>query len=224
MTELPTPIAARLPRPRWLDARLLLGLLLVLMSVAVGAKIFAEADQRVQVWSVTRDLGPRSTLAAGDLSVRSVRLDRATLRYVSAKERLVGLVLTRPVGRDELLPAAAVGRPDTVEQRRVVIEVDRFGATGLAKGRVVDVYSVRDTPSGTDPAKPDLVLTAVTVAEDVAAGGGFGGSGSRVGVTVYVDGPDVAKIIDAVAHGTVYLVQVPGSKDVRAALIAPGAS
>ncbi len=221
MSELPSPAAARLPRARWLDARLLLGLLLVLISVAVGAKIFAQADQRIQVWSVTRDLGPRSTLAAGDLAVRSVRLDRATSRYVSAGEPLVGLVLTRPVGRDELLPVASVGQPGTEEQRRVVIEVDRFGATGLAKGRVVDVYSVRDTPSGTDPAKPDLVLTAVTVAEDVSAGGGFGGTGSRVGVTVYVAGSDVSKVIDAVAHGTVYLVQVPGSKDARSALGAP---
>lgn len=216
MSELPSPTASRLPRARWLDARLLAGLLLVLLSVVVGAKIFADADERVRVWAVTRDLGTDTALAKGDLVARSVRLDAAAGRYVSADESLDGLVLTRPVGKDELLPLAAVARSGDKAGRRVVIQVDRFGASGLDKGRVVDVYAVRDTKSGAEPAKPELVLAGVTVAEDVDSGRStFGGSGSKAGVTLFVDGPDVPKIIDAVAHGTVYVVQVPGSADVR---------
>ena len=57
VTDLPAPTATRLTRARWLDARLLIGLLLVLLSVVIGAKVVADADQRVQVWSVTHDLG-----------------------------------------------------------------------------------------------------------------------------------------------------------------------
>jgi hypothetical protein len=213
MSDLPSPTAARLPRARWLDVRLLAGVLLVLLSVVVGAKIVAEADDRVRVWAVTRDLGPDTALADGDLVARAVRLDDGAATYVSAAERLDGLVLTRPVSRGELLPVAAVRPAGAVDQRRVVIEVDRFGAAGLGKGRVVDVYAVRPAKSGEPPALPELVLAAATVAEDVDGSGSRFGGGSKAGVTLLVDGPDVAKVIDAVAHGTVYVVQVPGSAD-----------
>lgn len=210
MPDLPSPVASRLTRARWLDARLLLGLLLVLLSVVVGAKLFADADQRVQVWSVTRDLGPDTALTGEDVTAASVRLDETAQRYLAATEDLEGLVLTRPVGRGELLPASAVGPSGGSGARRLVIEVDRVGVAGLAKGRVVDVYVVRDTTSGQAPGPAELVLAGVTVGEDVKAGGsGFGGSGSRAGVTLLVDRAEVADLIDAVAGGQVYLSQVP---------------
>ncbi len=212
MSDLPAPSATRLTRARWLDARLLVGLLLVLVSVVVGAKVVADADQRVQVWSVTRDLGVDTPLSGGDLRATSVNLSGATGRYLSAAQDLDGMVLTRPVGRGELLPVAAVAQGDGGRQRRIVIEVDRVGVAGLRKGRVVDVYVVPESPSGAPPAPPDLVLAGVTVGEDVASGGGaFGGSGSKAGVTLLVDGADVPDLIDAVAHGDVYVAQVPGS-------------
>jgi hypothetical protein len=210
VSDLPTPTASRLPRARWLDARLLAGLLLVLVSVVVGAKVLADADERVQVWSVTRDLGADTVLSDDDVRVASVRLDQVAGRYVSAAEELEGLVLTRPVGRGELLPVAAVQRPGGQDQRRVVIEVDRVGVAGLGKGSVVDLYAVRDAPAGEEPGPPELVLAGVTVAEDVRSGGGaFGAGGSTVGMTLLVDDGEVPRVLDAVAHGSVYVVQVP---------------
>ncbi len=213
MTDLPAPPANRLTRARWLDARLLIGLLLVLLSVVIGAKVVADADQRVQVWSVTHDLGADTPLSGDDLQAASVNLDDATGRYLAASEDLDGLVLTRPVGRGELLPVTAVGRADPTARRRIVIEVDRFGVAGLDKGQVVDVYAVPETPSGEPPARPELVLDGVTVGEDVKSGGSaFGGSGSKAGVSLLVDSADVPDLIDAVAHGDVYLVQVPAGE------------
>lgn len=210
MSVLPAPRATRLPRARWLDVRLLLGLLLVLLSVVVGAKVLADADRRVEVWSVTRDLGADTPLTAADLRRTRVNLSGATGRYLSAAQDLDGLVLTRPVGRGELVPLAAVAPAGGREKRRLVIEVDRFGVAGLQRGRVVDVYVVRQTPSGADPAPPELVLAGVTVAEDVRSGSGaFVGSGATSGVALLVDRLDVPALIDAVANGDVYLVQVP---------------
>ncbi len=212
MPELPKPAAARLPRARWLDTRFLLGLLLVLASVALGAKLFAEADDRVRVWSVTHDLGADSALSDDDLQVRSVRLDEAAGHYVSAGQRVSGLVLDRPVGRGELLPLASLRDPDAADRRLVVIEVDRFAAAGLSKGRVVDVYAAREAKAGQPPTAPELVLSSATVAEDTDRGGGaLAGSGSTAGVTLAVDGPDVASLLEAVATGRVFVVQVPGA-------------
>ena len=209
--DLPRPAASRLPRARWLDTRLVLGLFLVLLSVVLGAKVVTDADERVQVWSVTRDLGAGTPLGPDDVRVRAVRLDDAAAAYVSAAEDLRGVVLRRPVGRGELLPVAAVAPAGAREQRRMVIEVDRVGVAGLTKGRVVDVYVVREAPSsGAEPGPPELVLAGATVAEDVRSSSGtFGGSSDRAGVTVLVDRADVPAVIDAVAHGSVYVVHVP---------------
>jgi hypothetical protein len=110
VAELPESRAVRLSRARWLDTRLLLGLLLVLVSVVLGARLLAGADSRVEVWSVTRDLGADTPLSRDDVTATSVNLSGATHRYLSAGQDPDGLVLTRPVGRGELLPAAAVGR------------------------------------------------------------------------------------------------------------------
>jgi hypothetical protein len=208
VTDLPAPPASRLRRARWSDPRLLVGIFLVLVSVAAGAKVLADADDRVRVWSVTRDLGVGATLTDDDVEPVAVRLDDRARRYVSAGQDLEGAVLTRAVGRGELLPLAAVGRTGDRDIRQVVIEVDRVGVAGLEKGRLVDVYAVR-TADGEEPAAPELVLAGVTVGEDVRGGDGFG-AGSTAGVTLLVDRSDVPAVIDAVANGAVYLVAVPG--------------
>ena len=172
VSELPAPSASRLPRARWLDARLLVGLLLVLLSVVVGAKVFADADQRVRVWSVTRDLGADTPLSGDDLRARSVSLDDATGRYLSADEDLEGLVLTRPVGRGELLPVSAVGRSDATSQRRIVIEVDRIGVGRPRQGP--GGRRLRGPRHGTaarSRRRPSWCSSGVTVGEDVKSGG-----------------------------------------------------
>lgn len=218
MTDLPTPRAARLPRARWLDPRLLLGVLLVLFSVALGAKVVSEADERVQVWSVTRDLGADTLLSGDDIEVTAVRLDGSARHYVAATEDPEGLVLARAVGEGELLPVSAVASPEASVQRRIVIEVDRVGVAGLSKGQVVDLYAVRETGAGEPASAPELVLAEVTVAEDVRSGAsGFGGGGSTAGVALMVDKADVAKVIGAADGGSVYVVQVPASAAVDTA-------
>jgi hypothetical protein len=210
VSDLPAPPATRLPRARWLDARLLIGVLLVLLSVVLGARFLADADRRVRVWSVARDLGPDTVLTGDDLRVAAVRLDGMAGRYVAASEELDGLVLTRPVGQGELLPASAVRRPGTPDRRRLVVEVDRAGATGLAKGQVVDLFTVPEPPSGESPPPPRLVLAAVTVADDVrSADSAFAGAGSTAAVALLVDAVDVPDVLAAVAGGRVYVVQVP---------------
>lgn len=214
MSDLPMPTAPRLPRPRWLDTRLIVGLLLILVSTVLGAKLFAEVDERVRVWAVTRDLGPHTALSERDLVVRAVRLDETARRYVSADQPLNGLVLNRAVGRNELLPVAALSHGSSVDQRRVVVEADKFTAERLDRGSVVDVYAVRTGKTGESPQRAQLVLAAVTVAEDVTSSRrNFGSSGSHTGVTLFIPGTAVTTVIDAMAHGTLYLVQVPGTGD-----------
>jgi len=70
----PGPTPRRIRPPRWLDLRLVLGVLLVLGSVLLGARVVAAADATVPVWAATGDLAAGTELTAGDLRAVDVRL------------------------------------------------------------------------------------------------------------------------------------------------------
>lgn len=211
MPDLPAPSAARLQRSRWLDPRLVVGVLLVCLSVALGARVVAAADTTVEVWALTRDIGPGATLGDADLELRHVRLDSGLDRYVAAAGNPAGHVLTRPVGGGELLPRAALAAPGEAELRRLPIGVDRVGTTGLEDGAVVDVYVVPESApgAGSTTGTSSLVLDAVTV-EDVSSDGGSGlGAGTRAAAVVLLVTPaEAQRVLDAQARGVLRLLHV----------------
>lgn len=213
--ELPAPPASRLARARWLDPRLLLGIVLVLLSVALGARVVAASDDTIAVWAVTSDLSPGITLAASDVRPVAVQLENAAA-YLAAGSAPVGYQVVRAVGDGELLPKDALADPGTLDLRTVVIEVGRATTDGLARGRIVDVYAVEHPQAaGAVVPSPRLVRSAVTVAKVADASGALGSSGSSKAVSLLVDAASVLDILTAVAAGDIYLVQQPGAAERR---------
>lgn len=213
-----SPSASRLGSPSWLDTRLVLGVLLVLGSVLVGARVLSSADRSQQVWVTTRDLAPGTVLAADDLRQARVRLFGATRRYAGADgPKPTGYVVRRGLGSAELLPLSALGRPEQdVAFRDVTVPVPAGHLPPeLRHGDQVDVYV---TPSdkgpravvgkGLDPLVPRLVLAAVTVQRVVRAGG-LGASGQDQPVQLSVRPEDVLPLVSAMALGQIDLVEVP---------------
>ena len=94
---LPGATPRRVRPPRWLDLRLVLGVLLVLASVLVGARIVSAADATVPVWAVAGDLAAGTELTAEDLVAVDVRLDDAADAYLSTATRPEGRILARAV-------------------------------------------------------------------------------------------------------------------------------
>ncbi len=203
-----SPAATRLARPRWRDVRLLGGVLLVLVSVVLGARVLAAADDTVAVWAAAGDLGTGSVLQAADLRSVQVRLGDEAQAYVSADAPPpVGWVLLRPVGAGELLPvSAASATPPGPVLRQVTVAVERFHApTDLARGHRVDVYV---TP---DDGQTYLVVGAALVQDLVEDGGRLGPSGSAIGVALGVAPTDVQALVQAAQDGPIDLVRVPAS-------------
>ncbi len=54
MPDIATPKASRLQRPAWRDARLLVGVLLVLAAAVLGSLTVAAADDRVPMYAAAR--------------------------------------------------------------------------------------------------------------------------------------------------------------------------
>lgn len=218
MTDLPRPRAARLARPRWLDLRLVLGALLVLTSVVVGAKVVAQADDTYPVWALRHDVGARSVLTEDDLIVTAVQLEGSAAVYVAAGgPPPVGWVLTRPLAAGELLPRAALARPSTPDTRRVAVPVTPVVAADLSDGAVVDVYVVPTPAPGLTtgtaaPARVQRVLSDVTVAKVEQGGRSLSSSSTSASVVLILrtgDPDEVTAFLEAQARGTVQLVRVP---------------
>ena len=112
MSDVSSPKATRQSRPRWLDPKLFLGILLVLASMALGARVIAQADQTVDVWALREnvDLAPTVPLAQSALVAKSVRFTSQSDAdlYVSAREPIPeGARMIRAVSAGELLPRNA---------------------------------------------------------------------------------------------------------------------
>ncbi len=214
-----SPVARRLATPSWLDTRLVLGVLLVLVSVVVGARVLSSADASEGVWVVTRDLSAGSALAEGDVERRQVRLFDSGPRYLLAVgAKPVGYVLRRPVGAHELLPRDSLVRPDATGSGRREVAVPVAAGhlpDDLRPGQQVDVYvtpgkatAVPDVTAGGTPAPgTHLVLAHVTVTARARAAG-LGATGGA-GVVLAVAAPDAATLVTALQQGPVDLVRVP---------------
>jgi hypothetical protein len=141
------PAARRVRPPRWLDLRLVLGVLLVLGSVLVGARVIGAADATVPVWSVTGDLAAGTVLSADDLTAVDVRLDAAASGYLSTTTHPAGRTLSRAVGAGELLPGAAL--EETTDLVQVALPVQAgWVPPALRRGQLVDVYAVANPAAG----------------------------------------------------------------------------
>ena len=147
--DVPGPAPRRVRPPRWLDLRLVLGVLLVLGSVLVGARVLSSADATVPVWAAAGDLAAGTVLTGDDLVAVEVRLDDAAGGYLSTGTRPAGRTLGRAVGKGELVPRAALAGPPSLVQLALPVQAG-YVPPGLARGRLVDVYAVGSAPgSGT---------------------------------------------------------------------------
>lgn len=217
-TELPSSQASRLPRARWLDARLLVGVLLVVVSMAVGARVVAGADDSVAVWAAGRDLSAGSVLSSDDVVVERVRLLHGESAYLMASAPVVGRSVNRPVARGELLAGSAL-RTRAADRLEVSVPIrgGHFPAD-LERNEQVDVYLTPELTSeqkskGTGCAEPRLVLPSVTVAAVRRADGRLGVSSSgETGIVLSLPRPEAAT--DAARPGE------PGTQAVRALVAA----
>lgn len=139
-----SPSASRWRRPSWRDPRLAFGVLLVLLSVVVGARLLGQPQAGVKVWAADVDLSPGQTLASSQLRAVVVTFpdQQAADRYLPASSPVPArTTLNRAVGAGELLPRSAVSSGEG----RGLVEVPlAVGADALPHaltvGSVVDVW------------------------------------------------------------------------------------
>lgn len=193
--------ARRLQTPRWRDLRLVVGLLLVLLSVAGGVRLVTALDDTTPVYAATRDLLPGQPVAEGDVVAVQVRMGGELARYVDAQEPLApGTHLVRQVSAGELLPASVLGTARQALDKTVNVPVDPSALLGLSTGAVVDVWvSDRDPDAvGVAYLDPQLLLAGAVVDRVPQQTSGLGAGLAGASVSVVVPADRVGDLIAAV--------------------------
>lgn len=218
---LPTPTVARLRRPGWRDPRLLLGLVLVAASVALGSWAVSSAGRTVAVYAASGPLTPGEVVDPSTLRAVEVRLGTGDGKYFLAAEPLPeDLVALRVVGDGELVPRTAVGGSDELAFRAVAIPVAGALSERVTDGALVDVWFVPtadgspaagDEPArGDDVGAPRQLATQVVVAQ-VAEADGTLVTGGATTLHVLVPSDELPGVLAALAaDGKIAVVPVAG--------------
>jgi Chaperone for flagella basal body P-ring formation len=205
--------ARRLRPPRWRDRRLVVGVVLVLASVALGAAVIGRADTTSPMYAARHTLTPGQRLTTGDVRVVRVRLGRQASYYLDpSRLRAAGAVVVRSIQAGELVPASAVGPPETVTARPVAVPVPAAAVEGLRAGSLVDVWIARKDTGGQTFQVPEPVARSAEVVSVAKGGGVLGGSSGDTTIRLLLSGDLVARVLSAVDNGDrVNVVPVPGS-------------
>lgn len=205
-----SPRARRLARPRWRDHRLLIGVLLVVSCIIIGARVVAAADRSRSWVSVRSDLPAGHVLTAADLTTTSGRLvPTAAGHYYESNvlDRLVGQELGRPVAAGELLGRGAISAGPRSPSRVVPLVVKAGRLPQLRSGDRVDVYVLsRAADSSASGGKEVRVAAGAEFLDqqDLSAGSG-------VSVQVRVPASAAAPLVAASQSERIDVVRVdPG--------------
>ena len=212
MPEPPIPSANRLRPPSWRDKRLLVGLVLVLGSVVLGAAVVARADDTEPMYAASHVLVPGQALTAADVHLVRVQLGAQSGHYLSAGRALAGgRVVVHAVAPGELVPVTAVGSQDDVDLRPVPVPIVAGSADGVKAGSVVDVWVAQVGKSPSSYAPPTKMVTAAEVAA-VSDRGGVLSTGSTTTISLLLSEPLIPEVLAAVDNGArISLVPAPGS-------------
>jgi hypothetical protein len=190
------------------DARLLLGIALVVASVGGVLAVVNSADARVTVYVAARTIAPGDSVLADDLLARQVALDDATTLYLSSGQVPDdGLVATAVVRQGELVPRSAVGSAMGTASTSIVLHLSGEVSESVVAGAVVDVWaSSSASPSGElssdDPLEPfpaPIVLCADALVTRVVESQGIVAAGDGQSVEVLVPRIRIARLLQAIA-------------------------
>ena len=197
-----SPPAKRPQRAWWRDTRVVAGIVLIVVSMLIGARLLAGGDDTVMAWQATRDLAPGATVTLDD--VIAVPIPAALAGAYADGAGLPTAPLGRALLAGEILPVPVDA--EAIDSRWVTVPVEPLHApVDLAPGERVDVWATDGADLGAVPV-PELVLQGVLVSEVAVDGVGLGG---EYGVVLEIAPADASSLIAAARSGGIDLVRVP---------------
>lgn len=191
--------AAR-PRPRafWADVRFLLGVALVVASVAGVWLVVAASRQTAPVFAAARTIVSGEAVGSDDLRVVEVALGQLEAAYASPGTLVPGAVAVRTIPAGELVPQDAIGDAAGLRTTTVVVHSATELPAAVASGATVEVWAAPQLERGVFDTPRILVPAATVVA--VATDDSMMRTGGAA-VELVIERADVADTLAAIAGG-----------------------
>jgi hypothetical protein len=187
-TNSASPTPRRTTRPSWLDLRLVLGVVLVLVAVLFGAVVLSSADQRGPVWAVSHDIAAGTVLKASDLKSVRVQLGSAAQQYLATGEAVAGKQVQHALRAGQLLPRAEVAEPDVGITITLPVRSENTPPR-LSGGDRITVWV------STKTCRAAVILSGTAVQEVKAGSGAAFGSSATLGVVVRLDAAEARRVV-----------------------------
>jgi hypothetical protein len=184
---------ARLKKPSWKDPKLLVGILLVLASVAGVVSLVGAADQTAEAYTAREAIAVGEKLTVDKLNRVKVRLGDVEHHYLTPATGVPdGLVAAQRIGKDQLVPRGSLGQPDGQGRKPVAVTVEEALPAQAVAGSRVDVWvALPDARNGFSP--PSLLLPGAEIAQVTPGSTALGSARSTVVMVLVEDGqmPDL---------------------------------
>lgn len=183
------------------DPRVLIGILLVVGSIAGVVVVVAANDRTVPVYAASEALVPGTPLTVDAVRVARVRLGSAQGRYLAAPLPKQGVVVTRSVAEGELVPLSALGAAASVTDASVVVPLSTKPAASVGPGAVIDLWAAAKAAGTGEKAPPPHVLVSGATVVRLLTPTGLLATDRSATLEVEVPREDVAAVLQAVADG-----------------------
>jgi hypothetical protein len=185
----PSPVPRRSKHPSWLDLRLVLGVVLVLAAILLGAVVVSTADKREAVWALGHDVAAGTVLQSRDLREVRVQLGASAALYLPITEAIAGRQTQHQLRAGELLPRAEVANAE--QGITVTLPVRPENAPNMSPGDRITVWVTTKTCRGA------VVLSGITVQSVKQGRGAAFGTNAALGVVVRLDAGDAQRVVSA---------------------------
>jgi hypothetical protein len=203
-SPVPEPIVTPRRRAIVVDVRLIIGIVLVVGSIAGVFAVVSAADRRVTVYAAASGLSPGDRIDDADLLLRQVSLDAADDLYLGPGDLPEdGLLAAAVIRSGELVPLSAVGSAVGEESTSLVLQLDVRVGSAVVPGAIVDVWSsaaATGEVAGLGGFGPPIVLATDAVVVRIVDEDGIIAGSDGDSVEVLVPRARIARLLQAIAN------------------------
>ncbi|MDQ0645097.1 SAF domain-containing protein [Microbacterium murale] len=190
------------PRARrafWGDIRFLIGIALVILSIAGVWLIVSSARQTTPVLQADRTIAQGEALISDDFRVVEVSLGSVIDGYLAPQDLEPGMVASRTLADGELLPVTAAADAQSSRTTSIVIESSVGIPASVAVGTPVELWFAPPLPEADEFDAPRILVADVVVASIPETDGMLAQRSAMI--EIVIDRSDVADVLAAITGG-----------------------
>ena len=184
------------------NSRRVIAIAAITISLFAALGLAAASNSSTSIWIASHSLAPGAIIKASDITHIDATLGSSQKNYYGASLKIIGNVVTRPVGAFEFIPLNALAQAgSSSDYRQLPLGVAKSDLPAdLAPGDRVDLYTVPKDAGQS----PSIVATGIRIQNIDSRSRDLGGA---VSVLFLLHEREIMPIIDSLTTGRIVVVR-----------------